>query len=43
MSRAATASRWIADHVMPFVDGYLTGDDGGASAVTLFEDLLSDT
>jgi hypothetical protein len=28
----------IADQFMPFVDGNLAGDDGGATAVSFFED-----
>ena len=29
----------VADHLVPFVDGELAGDDGGAAAVAFFEDL----
>ena len=29
---------WIGDHLVPFVDGDLAGDDGRSSAVTFFED-----
>ena len=29
---------WIADQIVPFVDGDLTGDDGGSPAVAFFED-----
>ena len=32
-------NRGIRDHFMPGVDGELTGDDGGAMAVTVIEDL----
>ncbi len=28
----------IADEVVPFIDGDLAGDEGGAAAVALFED-----
>src|ERR1700732_1716375 len=30
----------IADHLVPFVDGDLAGEDGRAAAVALFEDLV---
>ena len=30
---------WVADHVVPLVDGDLAGDDGGAPAVAFFENL----
>ena len=29
---------WIADQLVPFVEGDLAGDDGRAAAVTFFED-----
>jgi hypothetical protein len=31
--------RWIADDVVPAVDGDLAGDHGGAAAVALLDDL----
>src|SRR3954447_19263652 len=31
---------WIADHLLPFVDRHLAGEDGRAAAVSFFEDLV---
>ena len=30
---------WIADGLVPLVDGQLAGDDGGCLSVAIFEDL----
>ena len=30
---------WVADEVMPFLDGKLAGGDGGAPAVAVLDDL----
>jgi len=31
---------WVADHLMPFVDRDLAGENGRAAAVAFFEDLV---
>ena len=32
-------ARLLADHVVPSVDGQLTGDDGGLAAIAFIDDL----